>query len=280
MLTKIKSFADKYAILAAFISFVLIDLLLHGLGQLLSLFPQTLPLNYLAHSILIIVPVAIVFLFGFSSIFKKGHFGRGMLCALPYIIWQLIVMALVLKKYLGDPATNFQPWYLIVYGLFTILGVGIREECIYRGIIQNIVAKKYANSIKGIWITAIVSAVIFGVMHIGNLFAGVNPGAVFDQILSAMVTGLVFSAIYLRSGNIWVLILLHTLIDTVGLVPSTFLDMTLTENLNQMSQSWISLIFWAVELGYAAFLLRPSKCKQIYESLCFAEKESATDMQE
>ena len=150
MLTKIKAFADKYAILAAFIAYIVIDLVLHGLGALLSLLPKTLPLNYLAHSILIIVPVAIVFLFGFSSAFKKGHFFRGLLCALPYIIWNLILLALVLNKNLGDPQANWQPWYLIVYGLFTVLGVGIREECIYRGVIQNIVARKYANSVKGV----------------------------------------------------------------------------------------------------------------------------------
>ena len=277
MLQKIKSFADKYAILAAFIAFIVIDLLLHALGALLSSLPDMLPLNYLSHSILIIIPVAIVFLFGFSSVFKKGHFGRGMLCALPYIIWQLFLLALVLRKYLGNPETNWQPWYLIVYGLFTVLGIGIREECIYRGVIQNIVARKYANSVKGIWITAIVGALIFGVMHISNLFAGVNPAAVFDQVISAVFAGLVFSAIYLRSGNIWTLILLHTLIDTVGLVPSTFLGATLTDDLNQMSWSWITLIFWVLELGYAAFLLRPSKCKQICENLCFAGEASEAD---
>ena len=279
-LKKIKAFADKYAIITAFISFIVIDLVLHALGKLLSLLPDMLPLKYLAHSILIIVPVAIVFLFGFSSAFKKGNFFRGILCGLPYIIFQLLLLALVLRKHLGNPEASLQPWYLIVYGLFTVLGIGIREECIYRGVIQNIVAKKYANSVKGIWITAIVGAFIFGVMHISNLFGGVSPSAVFAQVISAIFSGLIFSAIYLRSGNIWSLIFLHTLIDSVGLVPSTFLGMTLTDNLNQMSWSWISLIYWALKLGYAAFLLRPSKCKQIYENLCFAGEESKSDIRE
>ena len=280
MLKKIKSFMDKYALLAAFISFILIDLLIHGIGRLLSLLPDTLPLNYLAQSVIIIVPVALVFVFGFSNVFKKGKFFRGVSCALPYVIWMLIAFALSLNKHLGNPEASWQPWYLIVYGLFSVLGVGIREECIYRGVIQNIVAKKYANSVKGIWITAIVGAVIFGVMHIGNIFSSVNPASVFVQILSATVTGLVFGAIYLRSGNIWVVILLHTLIDTVGLMPSTFLGATLTEDLNKISFDWVTLIYWAIQIGYAAFLLRPSKCNQVYESLCLNDKESAADTQE
>jgi membrane protease YdiL (CAAX protease family) len=279
MIKKIRAFMDQYAIVSAFLAFIAIDLLLYGVSHFLNLLPKTLPMNYLAHSVLIILPVAIVFLFGFSSAFKKGHFGRGLLCALPYIIWQLLLMLIIFYKHLGDPETNWQPWYLMVYGMFTILCVGIREECIYRGVIQNIVARKYANSVKGIWITAIVGGFIFGVMHLGNIFSGVDPTAVFRQVASAIFSGLVFSAIYLRSGNIWVVILLHTLIDTVGLVPSTFLGATLTENLNDTSWGVATLILWVAEIGYAAFLLRPSKCKEIRESFCFAEDATETEPQ-
>jgi hypothetical protein len=42
--------------------------------------------------------------------------------------------------------------------------------------------------------------------------------------------------------------------------------MTLTDNLNLISFDWARLILWAVEIGYAAFLLRPSKCKEIVAS--------------
>ena len=72
MMKKIRAFMDQYAIISAFIAYILIDLLLHGLGQLLSLLPKTLMLNYLYESVLIIVPIALVFVFGFSSAFKKG----------------------------------------------------------------------------------------------------------------------------------------------------------------------------------------------------------------
>jgi hypothetical protein len=162
-----------------------------------------------------------------------------------------------------------------VYSLFSILCVGIREECIYRATIQNIVAKKYANSVKGIWITAIVGSFIFGIMHPVNFFTTeTDPYAIVVQIFSAMFIGLVFSAIYLRSGNVWAVIIIHTLIDAAGLVPFSFLGVTLDANLNQIGWDWTKLIFWAVDVGIAAFLLRPSKCKQICESLCFADKKT------
>lgn len=129
--------------------------------------------------------------------------------------------------------------------------------------------------LKGVWITAAVGAFIFGIMHAGNFFTTTtNPSAIVVQIVSAMFTGLVFGAIYLRSGSLWAVILIHTLIDTAGLVPSTFLGMTLDENLNQLSWSWTKVAIWAIEVGITAFLLRPSKCKQIRESLCFADQKT------
>ena len=275
MLKKIKVFADKYAIIAAFIAFLAIDLLLHGIATLLNLLPNLLLLKFLAQALLIAIPVAIVFLFGFRGAFQRKNFFLGLFCGLPYIVWYSLTMALLLAKTLGNHEATLQPWYLILYSLFSILGVGIREECIYRATVQNIVAKKYANSMKGIWITAIVGAFIFGIMHAGNFFTTTTtPSSIVVQIISAMFSGLVFSAIYLRSGNLWAVILIHTLIDAAGLVPFLFLGTTLDENLNRMVWDWAKLIVWAIEIGIAAFLLRPSKYKQICESLCFADKES------
>lgn len=269
---KIKAFVDKYAIISAFISFLVIDLLLHGVASLLNLLPDLLPLKFLAETILIAIPIAIVFLFGFRGAFQRKNFFRGLFCGLPYIVWYSITMVLVLAKNLKNPESTLQPWYLILYSLFSILCVGIREECIYRATVQNIVAKKYANSAKGIWITAIVGAFIFGIMHAGNFFTTTtNPSSIALQIVSAMFTGLVFSAIYLRSGNIWVVILIHTLIDAAGLVPFSLLGVTLDASLNQLVWDWSRLIFWTIDIGIAVFLLRPSKHKQVYESFCFLD---------
>jgi membrane protease YdiL (CAAX protease family) len=112
-------------------------------------------------------------------------------------------------------------------------------------------------------------------MHAGNFFTTTtNPSSIVVQIISAMFIGLALGAIYLRSGNLWAVILIHTLIDAASLVPFSFLGVTLDENLNQMVWEWTKLIIWAVEIGIAVFLLRPSKCKQICESFCFLDKKA------
>ena len=274
MLKKIRSLAYQHALPAAFIIFILLDLLLLGTGQLLSLLPKTLPMKYFTEIILMLIPAAAVVFFGFSRAFKKGHFFRGLLYSLPFIAIHLIVLATFFSESLGNPEANWNPWYIIVYGLFSVLGIGVREECIYRATIQNVLAKKYAGSVKGIWLTVIVSSFIFGLTHVTNIFFGMEPLAALTQSLSAAFVGVLFGAIYLRSGSIWTLILIHTLTDIAGLAGSTFLHISEIEVLNQMSWSPGRLILWLFYLGFAAFLLRPSKCKQIYENLCFAGEES------
>ena len=188
---------------------------------------------------------------------------------------QLIMLVIFLAQNLGNPEANWQPWYMIILGVFSIVGIGIREECIYRATLQNIVAKKHANSVKGVWVTVTIGAVIFGLSHIPNLFFGMEPLAVLTQVIYATVAGLLFGAVYLRSGSLWALVLVHTLTDTVALAQSTFLrNISDVEEMSQNTVSGKALIVRLIYIGIAAFLLRPSKCKQICESLCFADDES------
>lgn len=275
MLKKIKSFIEQYAIISALIIYLVLDLFLLGLGRLLSLLPWSLGVGYLNEIILVTIPIAVVFLFGFSRAFKNGSVSRAVICCVPLVVMQIISFAVFLSENLGNPETNWLPWYLIIYEVFTLVCVGVREECIYRATIQNVVAKKYANSVKGIWITVITSSIIFGLTHITNLFFGMDPLAVFTQMMGAACLGLVFGAVYLRSGNLWVMILIHATNDIVALANSTFLKgVSGIQDLNSRSFSWGSLVVNLAYIGYAAFLLRPSKCRQICESFCFAGEKA------
>ena len=275
MLKKIRSLAYQYAIPAVLIVFVLFDLLMFGLARLLSLLPPTLSMKYLTSIILMLVPVVFVFLFGFSGAFRKDNLSKGWRTFLPFIVVPLLFLVVFILTNLGDPEANWKPWYLIIYGVFATVEIGVREECFYRATIQNILAKKYANSVKGIWIAAIVSSIIFGLTHLSNLFFGVNPHAVLIQVASATTIGFLFGAIYLRSGNIWLLILIHTLTDVAALEESIFFNnISDVETMNQYSFSWKWLIVRLIYVGIAMFLLRPSKCKQIYKDVCLVDKEA------
>jgi membrane protease YdiL (CAAX protease family) len=274
MLNKFRSLAYKYAIPAAFIIFVLFDLFIHGVGRLLSLLPESVAVGYISEIIMIALPIALVFVLGFAKTFKKGNFFKGILYLLPFIVLQLVLFVRFLANNVGNPDAKWNPLSIIILGVFSIVCVGIREECLYRATFQNIVAKKYANSVKGIWITVIVGSVIFGLCHISNLFFGVHPISVLSQVINATLLGVLFGAVYLRSGSIWSVVVVHALTDISGLASSTFLrNVSDIQDFNQLSISWGSIAFHLIYVAWAIFLLRPSKCKEIYKNLCFADEE-------
>ena len=268
MITKLRNLTYKYAIPSAIIIAVVSYLIMISVGKIFALFPKSLVTSYTKEIINILSPIGIVILFGFATSFKSKKFFRGLLCGISLFAYQCLsfIFNFIITV---DESVTWKPWYLIIFGVFSIICVAIREECIYRATIQNILTKKYLKSTKGIWITAIVSALIFGLIHAFNIFTGVKISAALIQAVSSVGIGLFFAALYLRCGNIWVLITVHTITDLSGLFSSTFLNKTTTEALSTIPIQ--SLLISFVFVLIAIFLLRPSKCKEILQRFSVAE---------
>lgn len=69
---------------------------------------------------------------------------------------------------------------------------------------------------RGVWRAAIVSSVLFGLLHTVNVLAGADPAASMVQVGYAAAMGFGFAAVTLRTGAIWPLVIIHALIDLTG----------------------------------------------------------------
>ena len=261
MLQKFRELCYKYAVVSSIAIAVLFYACLNGFAYLFSLLPNHIAVGYVETIFDILYPIGIVFLFGLMGVFREKGFFKGLFCALPFLILQVIALGSFFSDALSDPESVWKPWYLILLGLLTMIAIGVREECFFRATIQNILAKKYANSVKGVWFTAIVSALIFGLIHATNVFTGVDLKSACIQAFNNVFIGLLFAAIYLRSRSIWALISIHALTDFSALAGYVFLDETVTEIISGLS--WSSFLIGGVMLALSIFLLRPSKCKEI-----------------
>jgi uncharacterized protein len=96
-----------------------------------------------------------------------------------------------LTKFLMDFSSIPQ---LIIAFIVIACFAGIGEELIFRGIIQNLLHKKFQNHHVAIW----VSAIIFSAIHFQ-----------FYGFIPRMLLGAVFGYLYVWSGNLWVPILAH-----------------------------------------------------------------------
>ncbi|MCR5098111.1 MAG: CPBP family intramembrane metalloprotease [Lachnospiraceae bacterium] len=95
---------------------------------------------------------------------------------------------------------------IILYAL--ILGP-VCEELTFRGLSYN-----YARRSLGFWATNIITALLFGLMHMNPL-----------QGSMAALIGLVFGALYEKSRNIFVPMALHILFNTAGLLGGQFVTL-------------------------------------------------------
>lgn len=89
------------------------------------------------------------------------------------------------------------------------LAVGFVEETAFRGLMLR------ALEPRGVWRAIIVTTVLFSVTHLMNILAGEAGLQAVMQLLYSAAIGFAFTALVLRTGVIWPLIIPHALIDFV-----------------------------------------------------------------
>ncbi len=120
-----------------------------------------------------------------------------------------------------------------------MLFVGAAEEIIYRGLVLRLLRPW------GVVGACVLSAVIFGVGHIGNtLFFGQPWPSTVEMMVVATLFGLVYAPLRLRVGAVWPLALLHAFTNTTETVAVA------------RPPLWFTAIVGVAALGYAWLLLR------------------------
>ena len=90
-------------------------------------------------------------------------------------------------------------WNALISSLFTFLVVAVGEEVLFRGIVFRMIDDRW-----GTVVALIVSALIFGFVHISN-----NNATVWSSVAIAVEAGLLLGAAYKWSGTLWVPIGIH-----------------------------------------------------------------------
>ena len=217
--------------------------------------------------------VALAVIFGFGFIFRqrgiRATFGAAWLI---FLFYGFVLFFQVGAK-ISDPATEWESELEIFQGILVLLGIGIREEILYRGVISNAIARKYGSTTKGLWITALSTGAMFGAVHLTNLFHGVSFAGALTQAISCIAGGVLYCAIYLRGGSIWVVALLHSLKDTPAMVETLFINIaenTTAANVDMISSYRMDLtqiMFIVGDLLLAAYLMRKSKRQKIFDRI-------------
>lgn len=93
------------------------------------------------------------------------------------------------------------------------IAIGIAEEFIFRGWLQNEIMNKYGSTPKGAMITILVSGLLFGLFHLINALSGQDILTTIAQVIQTSAIGILFCSAYYVSKNIWSLVFLHSFYD-------------------------------------------------------------------
>ena|SRR5882672_8749092 len=123
----------------------------------------------------------------------------------------------------------------IVFAI-TAIPVGIKEEILFRGIVQNLLVERLGAA-KAI----VLTSAVFTVWHIGVW--AFDP-FVYTQMFLA---GLLLGAVYLRSGSLLLVIAIHALFDALYSL-SPFLSAPISQNWGYalLSAAVVLAIYWSV----------------------------------
>ncbi len=231
--------------------------------DLTSIFEITSPLSIIISTISILL---LNLIFKNLKIYKIKNFFKTLKISSFYLIFTIFSLMCAIYENVNH---QFKPFNEIILGVLSLVfEIGFVEESLFRGLILNIFAKKYLDEYRGILKILIFPAIIFGLIHLLNVFAGVNLEKAILQAFLAFFIGILLNAIYMRGGNIFVLILIHAIIDASGLFKTFFIKEIHLTNIDAINQtSYTELFYIPLYLLLAIFLLRKSKLEEVKENL-------------
>ena len=191
----------------------------------------------------------------FEGSLRGGKPGEGIRLALFVLIYWAVCFPI---QFLFTPAVFGWP---TLKTLSLALTAGFTEEVAARGLPVSLLMRQWREE-KKILTTLILTSVLFGAIHLGNYFAGADPGSTILQFIAATGMGMFLCGIYLRCGNLWIPIAIHFLHDLL-----CFLDVGgIHDGIVVQSVNWFSFLDLAFSIGLGVlgiWMVRPSKRAEI-----------------
>ncbi|MDE7106657.1 MAG: CPBP family intramembrane metalloprotease [Anaeroplasmataceae bacterium] len=174
---------------------------------------------------------------------------------------------------------DITPTVSIIIGfIFYNLAIAVSEEFLFRGVMFTQMLDSWKNKKNFIWVAIILSSIIFGLRHFLNLITTPNTlVTTIGQVLFTFMAGFYLCAVYLRTRNIWVCIIIHFLEDLFtgfwGVVSSSA---AIAQTVDGTIGSMVMLVaIHSVYVIFGIIILKSKKWK--YQSLTDCKEEVCID---
>ncbi len=166
---------------------------------------------YLSEFVVFLICLVILIIRKRTYIFKnkKLDFKKSIKLCMPILVISIFLLISNSIGLIGSKVDFLDLFSLILYVIF----IGLFEEIFFRGIILEEFLSDYHNSKKEVLFSIILSALIFGSLHITNMLAGQDLLTTSMQVIQTTSIGVLFGAVYYLTRNIWALAFIHGFYD-------------------------------------------------------------------
>jgi len=152
----------------------------------------------------------------FQNILKVrlSGLGRALLFSIP--CWVIALNNFpIISFFSGNAYISAEPSAVAFYA-FECLCVGFFEEIVFRGCVLMIVMQRRRRTRLELFISILMSSLIFGVVHLVNIFAGASPVATLLQVGYSSLIGGMCAVVLMKTGCIWHCVLIHAVYNFCG----------------------------------------------------------------
>ncbi len=187
-----------------------------------------------------------------------GDWGRTFKLLLPVLAYWILMFGMF-----GAVAGGVPFGALPLSSILAAIMAGVSEELVFREMGISYLARQWRDE-KKIIPMALIPAAAFSLTHLTNISVNSDVGSLLTQVLLTMFFGFFYSAVYLRTGNIWPLILVHALHDLLAFSASEGVTAMGVEEFPDWTTGFLIVIEAALAV-WGLYLLRKSKRAEILE---------------
>jgi uncharacterized protein len=236
----VKRFISQYPLLSM-VAYVLHTILVFPLFQWLLPTADVMVVKVLVMAEMILSGAALLSLMGW---WREAGFNGPSQWRSMHVHWIGLVMPIAVVAILGVHVTA--PGQLVTLAVASLI-IGVQEELVFRGLAMR--ALLPGGRLRAVMLTS----VLFGVMHIGNLFGGADLTYTLVQVLASFLGAIVLGAIRLRTNTIWGLIVIHMLNDFFMFITRDEVNVTQAQSTFYLVGK---IVYVVIQLVYGLYLLR------------------------
>ncbi len=153
---------------------------------------------------------------GYGRLFQFKNIRKTLIFILPALIISINNFPII--AFFEGRAVLTDPMYRVFLFLLECISVGFFEEIIFRAILLFVLYNMLSKYKFGLYFTILISAVIFGIFHFFNLISGASFVDTLLQVGYSFLLGIMWAVVYLRTKNIWFVMVLHATYNFFGQV--------------------------------------------------------------